>query len=73
VGNFGGRSGVMNNDNIVEAVSKGVSQAVREVMGGDNQQPISLVVNVGEDTLVDKLINGVNRESRIQGRTVIRV
>ena len=35
VGNIGGRTAVANNDQIVEAVAKGVSDAMRGVMSND--------------------------------------
>ena len=37
VGNIGGRTAVANNDQIVEAVAKGVSDAMRGVMSNDKR------------------------------------
>jgi hypothetical protein len=68
VGNVGGRTTVMNNDQIVESVATGVANAVASVLGGGTNQPI--VVQVGSDTLVDTVINGLNRRSRAVGSPV---
>ncbi len=43
VGNFGARTGVMNNNQIVESVSRGVYSAVKEAMGSGS--PITLNIN----------------------------
>ncbi len=75
VGSIGGRTAVMNNDDIVESVTKGVYKAVRMAMSGNNGdgQPIQLQVNVLGDTVMDRVIDGVNRQNRIHGKTVINV
>jgi len=75
VGNFGNKTAVMNNDDIIHAVTQGVYTAVKSAMGSSNNEgsPIQLVVNVGEDTLVDRVISGVNRRSVIDGKAVITI
>ena len=75
VGSYGSKTAVMNNDDIVASVSRGVYQAVKSAMGsiGGNDSPTHIIVKVGEDTLVDRIISGTNRKSLIDGRTVINV
>lgn len=71
VGTIGGKTAVANNDQIVDAVSAGVARAVSKVQG--NGGSINLTVKIGEDTVTQKVISGVNRQSVIDGETVIRV
>ena len=71
VGSIGGKTAVANNDQIVEAVSQGVYSAVRQAMGSGGDTTI--IVKVGEDTLVEKVVKGINRNSTVSGRTVIHV
>lgn len=75
VGNFGGKSAVMNNDDIVYSVTKGVYQAVKMAMGGTNGdgQPIQLQVNVLGDTVMDKVIPALKRENIKNNKLVIDV
>lgn len=75
VGNFGGKTAVMNNDDIIYSVTKGVYEAVRMAMSGSNGngQPIQLQVNVLGDTVMDRVIDGTNRQSLIDGKVVFNV
>lgn len=75
VGNFGGKTAVMNNDDIVRSVTRGVYGAVRDALGhsGNNNQPLKVVVKIGSDTVVEEVISNANRQSRINGETVIIV
>ena len=50
VGNIGGKTAVVNNDQIVEAVSTGVARAVASVMGKQNEQP--LIINLDGDVFI---------------------
>jgi hypothetical protein len=45
VGTIGSKTAVVNNDQIVQAVSQGVAQAVSAVMSNQNQQPIDLYLD----------------------------
>lgn len=45
MGNIGGKTAVVNNDQIVEAVSTGVAKAVAGVMGNKSEQPIILTLD----------------------------
>ena len=38
-----------------------------------SQTPVHVVVNVGEDKLVDKVVKGINGSSFMQGSSVINV
>lgn len=69
VGNMGGRTTVMNNDQIVSAVAQGVASAVASVMGGGTNQPI--VVQVGSDTIVDTVVRGITRANRASGQPIL--
>ena len=59
VGNIGSRSAVMNNDQIVQAVSQGVAQAVASVMNSDGSTTVNLVVN--DDVFGRAIIKSANR------------
>lgn len=63
---------------IAEAVARGVAQAIASIqhlIGSSNemQQPMQVVVQVGDEVLVDKVITGINNENRRAGRLVITV
>jgi hypothetical protein len=45
VGNINGKTAVVNNDQIVEAVSKGVAKAVASVIDGQNERPIVVTLD----------------------------
>lgn len=45
VGNIGGSSAVVNNDQIVDAVAQGVASAVEATIGNRNEQPIILTLD----------------------------
>lgn len=51
-------------DMIVEAVSTTNNQS-----GGDT----TIIVKIGEDTITEKVVSNINRQSRISGKTVITV
>ena len=72
VGGFGSKTAVMNNDQIVEAVSSGVAQAVASVMGSASGGTM-IQVKIGEDTIVEKMVSSINRQNRLTGKTVINV
>lgn len=59
VGSIGSRSAVMNNDQIVQAVSQGVAQAVASVMNSDGSTTVNLVVN--DDVFGRAIIKSANR------------
>ena len=68
IGNIGGRTAVANNNQIVEAISEGVFRAVASA-----DETINLTIKVGEETLTRKVVSSINRQSRINGTTVITV
>ena len=45
IGSVGNRTAVVNNDQIVEAVSTGVARAVQSVMGNREEQPITITLD----------------------------
>ena len=55
VGNIGGRSAVMNNDQIVESVSAGVYQAVLAALGGNNEEggETNIVINLDGEKIYE--------------------
>ena len=59
VGNIGGRTGVMNNDQIVEAVSAGVASAVAQTLGGVGQQELTTTIS-GDD--LQLVLNRANQK-----------
>jgi hypothetical protein len=56
-------------DDLLGMITTAVNSAVGNVGGGD----IYLNVKFGEDTILDKVVSGINRQSRINGKTVVDV
>lgn len=73
VGTFGSKSAVMNNDQIVEAVSKGVAQAVAQVLGNGNSN--RELIEALNNLTVKAFISGdeVFEEMRIKSRQYNRM
>jgi len=72
VGRMGSRTAVANNDQIVEAVSKGVAQAVSKVLGqGDSSGDI--VLKVGELELGRISKSAINKYNKQIGNVVVEV
>lgn len=67
VGSVGGRTAVANNDQIVEAVSRGVAEAVKGSMGQGGD------INVYVDGVLTKSVSAIERKNTRAGRTVIPV
>lgn len=59
VGSIGGRTSVANNDQIVEAVSQGVAQAVSSVMNSNGQTTVNLIIN--DDVFGRAVIKSANK------------
>lgn len=75
VGRYGSRSAVMNNDQIVESVSRGVEAAVHRVFGdksNDATQPI-FNIYVGGKKVTDVVIEEVNKRTRSTGECPILI
>jgi mannose/fructose/N-acetylgalactosamine-specific phosphotransferase system component IIB len=70
IGSIGGKTAVANNSQIVEAVSQGVYEAVSSAQGSKD---INLTIKIGDETLTRKVIKNINRQSRIDGATIITV
>jgi phage-related protein len=71
IGNYGGSTTVMplENTGFVQAMYNAIFEAVTDAQGGG--QPI--IVQIGEDTIIDTVVSGINRKSRISGVTVVHV
>ena len=63
VGSIGGRTAVANNDEIVEAVSSGVYEAVSAAMGNGNERPVKVQVYLDSR----EIRTGQNRLARAMG------
>lgn len=70
VGNIGGRSAVANNDQIVQAVSQGVAQAVASVLGNGGTDDKEIVLRVDSRELGRIMIGEMKRMNRQAGVTV---
>lgn len=76
IGNLGGSTAVLNQDGIVRAVSQGVAEAVRSVMGaqgGSNNQPIQLQVQLNGEPIYKDVVRRHNNETRLRGRSPLTV
>jgi hypothetical protein len=47
--------------------------AIQDSGTGGNSGPTTIIVKIGEDTITEKVINNINRRSRISGETVVVV
>lgn len=72
IGSHAGKTTVMplENTSFVSAMKQAVIEGVTEAMGGSQQH---IEVNVGGKTLVDEVIDGVNRKTRQTGKSVFNV
>ena len=68
VGRYGSRTGVMNNEQIVEAVANGVYNAVIDA-GKENNQEI--ILNIDGVRLAKSVVKNINMMNRIAGGSVI--
>jgi hypothetical protein len=66
VGNIGGRTAVANNDQIVQAVSQGVAQAVSSVMGNSGGQQ-RIIIDASSNELSRALANSMRVENKRRG------
>jgi len=71
IGSYNNKTTVMplENTSFVQAIKDAVKQGIQESSGNDQ----SIVVNVGGKTLVDEVIDGVNRKTRQTGKAVFNV
>lgn len=70
-----GKEAVMPLENNTGWIADLASQIAGMIGGGGNSGggDTTLIVKIGEDTLVEKIISGINRQNRISGETVITV
>lgn len=72
VGRIGSQSAVVNNDQIVDAVSQGVAQAVSGVVGQGGGD-ITLQINLGTKKLYETVITEAQRQNARAGKAIIPV
>lgn len=73
VGNYGQKTAVLNNAQIVDAVSIGVYKAVSSALGSKSGESLNLTVKIGENTITDLIVEDIRRKNRISGETIIEV
>ena len=73
VGNYGRKTAVLNNAQIVDAVSVGVYKAVSSALGSKSGESLNLTVKIGENTITDLIVEDIRRKNRISGGTIIEV
>lgn len=56
------------NENVLSSLSS-MMGAINNQSGGDT----TIIVKVGEDTITEKVVSNINRQSRINGKTIITV
>lgn len=67
VGQMGNKTAVMNNDQIVASVSKGVAQAVSGVMSGRENQPTTIILKMNDLELGRATIKSINKAQQTLG------
>lgn len=72
IGSYGGKTTVMplEDSGFVEAMRDAVYSAVVSASGGNNG---GIIIQIGERTILDTMTDGVNRENRINGKSIITV
>ena len=50
-----------------------ITSAVNSATGSNATGDIHLTINLGEDNILDRVMAGINRQSRINGKTVIEL
>ncbi len=73
VGNYGRKTAVLNNAQIVDAVSVGVYKAVSSALGSKGGESLNLTVKIGESTITDLIVEDIRRKNRISGETIFEV
>lgn len=66
--NPGGREVVSPLSDLMGMIQNAVSST-----SSNNSGDTTIVVKIGEDTILDKVVTGINRQSRISGKTIITV
>jgi hypothetical protein len=72
VGSIGGKTAVMNNNQIVSAVSQGVASAVKSVLGGGNGDITIKIVTPDGTVTGEHIIKAANRYNQRFGETIIQ-
>jgi phage-related protein len=50
-----------------------LAMKIASLMGGQGVGETAIIVKIGEDTIIEKVVSGINRQSRISGKTIIEV
>ena len=62
-----------NHGNDVGATEKMARTIAEEIINAISGNDTNITVNVGGDTLVDKVVEGLNRKNRLNGQTIVNV
>ena len=73
VGNIGGRTAVVNNDQIVESVSAGVAKAVSSVLGRSSGESGDIVIQVNEMELGRISKSAINKYNKVTGSMALEL
>jgi hypothetical protein len=73
VGNIGGRTAVVNNDQIVESVSAGVAKAVSSVIGRSSGESGDIVIQVNEMELGRISKSAINKYNKVTGNMALEL
>lgn len=73
VGNIGGRTAVVNNDQIVESVSAGVAKAVSSVIGRSSGESGDIVIQVNEMELGRISRSAINKYNKVTGNMALEL
>ena len=75
IGQHKGNTTVMplENTGFVQAIEVAVNRGVKNAIGNNLSGESNIVVKIGERTILDTITDGVNRENRINGKSIITV
>lgn len=76
VGRYGNKTGVMNNEQIVDSVSSGVAQAVKSVLGNGMSSAGDIIIQILNESGVvtgSKVIKAAERTNQKQGKILIPI
>ncbi len=73
VGNIGGRTAVVNNDQIVESVSAGVAKAVSSVIGRSSGESGDIIIQVNEMELGRISKSAINKYNKVTGNMALEL
>lgn len=65
--NVGGKEVVSPLDGLLDMIKEATAES------GGNSGDLHLTIKIGEDTITDKVVENINRKSRISGKTIVEV